>query len=158
MSFWSCSGLFIAFMNAPYKHTQLYEAAFFWRARGVERGSWMPAFVYLWILGKWLLDGCRQSVCVHTAVFQPGADQPSPLISVFNAIMPVGAASVSLWHLLCSSHCSFNSLKEEIHLTLMYLLLLCIFFFYFLLYPPLLVLPIFLVCNLHFAERVWTFA
>ena len=50
---------------------------------------------------------------MHTAVFEPGADQPSPLISEFNAIMAVGAASVSPWLPPRCSHCSFSSFEGE---------------------------------------------
>lgn len=78
--------------------------------------------------------GRRQPVCVHTAVFQPGADQPSPLISEFNAIIPIGTASVSLWHLPPLLTLQFHFFEGETQSTLMYLplafhFLISLFFF-----------------------------
>lgn len=70
---------------------------------------------------------------MHTAVFEPGADQPSPLIRQFNAIMPVGAASVSSLApsppLLTLQFQFFEG--ENPPDTNIYLLLLSIFSFYF---------------------------
>lgn len=105
-SVWCCWGLF----RAPFTHTD-QGSCFFLTGPAVWSVGVGCQPLCIWESlgnGSWMGAG-GQCVCVHTAVFQPRADQPSPLIREFNAIMPVGAASVSLWHLLCCSHCSFDS-------------------------------------------------
>lgn len=51
---------------------------------------------------------------MHTAVFEPKADRPFSLISGFNAIMPVGAASVSLSGTVLAAHAAVGNLLEAL--------------------------------------------
>lgn len=65
------------------------------------------------------MDGRRQHVCVHTAVFEPEADRSFSLIIGFNAIMPVGTASVSLSGTVLAANAAVgNLLKEKTHTVL----------------------------------------
>lgn len=50
---------------------------------------------------------------MHTAVFQPEADQPFFLISGFNGIMLVGGASFSLWQRRRCAAALGNLFKEK---------------------------------------------
>ncbi len=69
--------------------------------KSLGNGSWMGA------------------VCVHTAVFQPGAKQPSPLIRDFNAIMVVGTAECSSLAPPQLLTLQFQVFQGEIHLSLL---------------------------------------
>lgn len=55
---------------------------------------------------------------MHTAVFQPGAKQPSPLIRDFNAIMVVGTAERSSLAPPQLLTLQFQVFQGEIHLSL----------------------------------------
>lgn len=61
--------------------------------------------------GSWMGAGSL-FVCILQS-FSLRRTSPLPLLVSLNAIMPIGTASVSLWHLLCCSHCSFSSLKAK---------------------------------------------
>lgn len=117
----SCRGLILAFVIGPPKRTPTPSA------KHTTEGSSFSCTVRLCLrsvgAGCQPLCFCKglgnaswmgaQSVCVRTAVFQPGAEQPSPLISSPNAIMVAGAARVSHSGTFSAAHAAVLGLRRN---------------------------------------------
>lgn len=91
----SCRGLFTAFVNAA--HTLVNTEAFREQLllMGPRCGAWELDASLCVFANPWEMAlGWVQFVCILQSS-SPGANQPSPLIRAFNAIMVVGTAKCS---------------------------------------------------------------